>query len=74
VRNRELVVEYAVANESPADIHPEQAAHPEGLFDTILSTHQSTMTFPLRPSHPLLRGVESRSASVHNAAVNGTRM
>lgn len=36
----------------------EQKAYPEGLFETGLSGHASTMTFPLRPGHPALRGVE----------------
>lgn len=35
-----------------------QDAYPPGLFGVSLSTHRSTMTFPLRPSHPALRGVE----------------
>ncbi len=36
----------------------EQEAYPEGLWDAGLSPHRSTMTFPLRPGHPALRGVE----------------
>ena len=35
-----------------------QAAYPAGLFDVSLSDHGSTMTFPGRPSHPALEGVE----------------
>ena len=35
-----------------------QAAYPEGLFDVALTSHKSTMTFPLQPSHPALAGLE----------------
>ncbi len=34
-----------------------QDAYPEGLFDLEPSPQQSTMTFPLRPSHPALEGL-----------------
>ena len=36
----------------------EQQAYPEGTFDVGLTSHDSTMTFPARPTHPALRGVE----------------
>jgi len=36
----------------------EQRAYPEGLFRIGLTGQKSTMTFPLRPSHPALKGVE----------------
>jgi len=36
-----------------------QEAYPEGLFDVTLSKHRSTLTFPQRPSHPALCGVEA---------------
>ena len=35
-----------------------QEAYPEGVFDVALSDKQATMTFPLRPSHPALEGIE----------------
>jgi len=36
-----------------------QDVYPEGLFDLGPTTQQSTMTFPLRPSHPALKGLEA---------------
>jgi hypothetical protein len=36
-----------------------QDAYPEGLFDLDLTSQQSTMTFPLQPSHPALAGLQS---------------
>lgn len=35
-----------------------QDVYPEGLFDLALTSQQSTMTFPLQPSHPALTGLE----------------
>jgi hypothetical protein len=35
-----------------------QEAYPEGLFGVSLTEHQSTMTFPVAPSHPALAGTE----------------
>ena len=37
----------------------EQRAYPEGLFRIGLTRQKSTMTFPLQPSHPALKGVEA---------------
>ncbi len=36
-----------------------QDAYPEGLLDLDLTSQQSTMTFPLQPSHPALAGLQS---------------
>ena len=35
-----------------------QDVYPEGLFDLALTSHQSTMTFPLQPGHPALAKLE----------------
>ena len=35
-----------------------QDVYPEGLFDLALTSHQSTMTFPLQPGHPALARLE----------------
>jgi len=37
----------------------EQEVYPEGLFDLTLTTHRSTMTFPLTGNHPALRHLEA---------------
>jgi hypothetical protein len=34
-----------------------QSSYPEGLFELGLTEHKSTMTFPLRHSHPALEGI-----------------
>lgn len=36
-----------------------QPAYPEGLFGVMPSSQESTMAFPLRPSHPALAGLQS---------------
>ena len=36
----------------------EQEAYPEGLFDVARTANDSTMTFPARPGHPALDGIE----------------
>jgi hypothetical protein len=36
-----------------------QSAYPSGLFDSNLTIQKSTMTFPLRPSHDALSGVQA---------------